>query len=182
MTKVSRVFQVMNISLLVLFFIEMVMLFSKIDLIPFIIMGIVCGLIIILNNTNEDFFYNDVVVKDTSLIFRFIFLALIDTLLFCSFLVLGIENMAVSIISLLCVSKLFRFVIYGFIFPLLISYFVSWFWTENKPNLSIWYALIMPNSMGIFYKVFFVFLMLGILICLYWEKYFVLISLITQFF
>lgn len=182
MTKISKVFQIMTLSLLVLFFVEMVMLFSQIDLVPFIIIGFTCGLSIILRNNSDDFFYNENTIKDTGIVFRFILIAIIDILLFSCFLAIGIENIAQWVLSLLNSVKVVRFLFYGILFPLVTSYFMTWFWTDNKPNLSILYAIVMPNSMGTFYKILFVNLLIGISICVFWSEYFNIVSGLLRFF
>ena len=182
MTKVNKVYQMMSFVLLILFFVEVVMLFSQIDLIPFVIIGFVCGLSIILRNSSEDFFNNENTIKDTKLIFRVISLSIIDILLFASFFVLGIENMAAWFVALLNGSKLIRFGIYGFIFPLITSYFMTWFWTDNKPNLSIFYAIVMPNTMGSFYRILFFNLLVGIGVCVMWADYFNIVNMLLKFF
>ena len=182
MTKINKIYQVMMFSLLVLFFIEMVMLFSQIDLIPFIFIGGVCGLSIILNNNSEDFFYSESMGKDTKIILRIILLSIVDMLLFCCFLLLGIESLSTWIIGLLTDYKIVRFALYGFIFPLIAGYFLTWFWTDNKPNLSVLYAIVMPNSMGTFYKILFICLVIGLLVCVFWTDYFSLVNTLLRFF
>lgn len=182
MTKVSKVYQIMFFILLLLFFVEVVMLFSQIDLIPFVIIGFVCGLSIILRNSSEDFFNNENIIKDTKLVLRVISLSVIDILLFASFFVLGIENIANCVVTLLHTSKLIRFAIYGFIFPLITSYFMTWFWTDNKPNLSIFYAVVMPNTMGSFYRILFFNLLVGIGVCVLWVDYFNIVNMLLKFF
>ena len=182
MTKISKVFQILGVGSLIIFFVEMVMLFSQIDLVPFIVMGFICGLSIILRNTSEDFFNNENTIKDTNLIFRFVFIAIIDILLFSCFLVLGVDNIASWFFVLLNEYKIVRFFIYGLVFPFITSYLMTWFWTDNKPNLSILYAIVMPNSMEVFYKILFVNLLVGIFICVCWSEYFNIVSGLLKFF
>ena len=182
LTKISKVYQWFGFIALIVFFIEMVMLFSQIDLIPFIVMGFICGLSIILRNTSDDFFYNENNVKDAGLVFRFIFMMLIDILLFGSFFVIGIDNIALWVSTLLNDYKIIRFVVYGLIFPFITSYFMTWFWTDSKPNLSIFYAIVMPNTTGAFYKILFVNLLVGIGVCVMWEDYFNIVNMLLKFF
>ena len=182
MTKVNKVYQIMMFVLLILFFIEMVMLFSQIDLIPFIFMGVVCGLSIIFKNNSEDFFYSEANSKDTKIILKIILLTIIDLLIFGCFILLGINNIANWVITLLTDYKAIRFLLYGVVFPLIMGYFLTWFWTDNKPHLSVLYALIMPNSMGTFYKILFVCLVIGLLVCVFWTDYFSLVNTLLRFF
>lgn len=182
LAKMSKVFQGLGFLAIIILFIEMVMLFSQIDLVPFIIIGLVCGLSIILRNSSEDFFNNENTIKDTGLVFRFVFVAIVDILLFSCFMVLGIENIANWISFLFHNYKIVRFAFYGLICPIITSYFMTWFWTDNKPNLSILYAIVMPNSMGAFYKILFVNLLVGIFICVCWSDYFNIVNGLLKFF
>jgi hypothetical protein len=90
--------------------------------------------------------------------------------------------MALWFVNLLNTSKLIRFAIYGFIFPVITSYFMTWFWMDNKPNLSIFYAIVMPNTMGAFYKILFFNLLVGIGICVLWADYFNIVNMLLKFF
>ena len=182
MTKISKIYSSMLFGLLVLFFIEMVMLFSQIDLIPFIFIGFVCGLSIIFKNNSEDFFYSESTTKDTKIIFRVILLTIVDMLVFALFILLGIGNIADWVITLLTDYKVVRFALYGVVFPLITGYFLTWFWTDNKPHLSVLYAIVMPNSMGTFYKILFVCLVIGLLVCVFWTDYFSLVNTLLRFF
>ena len=56
----------------------MVVLFCNIDLIPLILIGIVCGFIIIIRNSNDDFFYATGEIKETRVIFKFIFMSIVN--------------------------------------------------------------------------------------------------------
>lgn len=158
------------------------MLFSQIDLIPFIFIGITCGLSIILKNNSDDFFYSENTTKDTKLVFKIILLTIVDLLVFSCFILLGIENIATWVISLLTDYKVVRFALYGLIFPIITGYFLTWFWTDNKPHLSVMYAIILPNSMGSFYKILFGCLVVGLLVCVFWTDYFSLVNTLLRFF
>ena len=57
MTQTNKIFNFLNTFMLIIFFIEMLILFLNIDIIPLLLIGVVCGLIIIIRNSNDDFFY-----------------------------------------------------------------------------------------------------------------------------
>ena len=71
----NKVFQTLNLVMVVIFFIQMVVLFCGIDLLPFLAIGLICGLVIILRNSSEDFFYSSGESGDTGTILKFIGLA-----------------------------------------------------------------------------------------------------------
>ena len=182
MTQTNKIFNFLNTFMLIIFFIEMLILFLNIDIIPLLLIGVVCGLIIIIRNSNDDFFYGSTEVTETKSIFKFIFFSLLDILIFTIFLIYGIENISNVLIYLLNSSHIFRFVLYGVIFPIILSYFMAWFWMDSKPNLSILYALIAPNSLGTYYKFLFANLCVGLLVCMNWETYYSFVSYFVNFF
>ena len=160
----------------------MVVLFCGIDLLPFLAIGIICGLVIILRNSSEDFFYGSGDITDTKIVLKFIFFACLNIFIFSMFMLLGIENIANMAINLLNTNKFVRFGLYGLIFPIIISYFISWFWYDEKPNLSIFYALTAPNTMGLYYKLFLILSGVGLFICVNWVDYYAIVGSLLRFF
>lgn len=178
----NKVFQTLNLVMVVIFFIQMVVLFCGIDLLPFLAIGLICGLVIILRNSSEDFFYSSGESGDTGTILKFIGLACLNIFVFSMFILLGVENIANMAINLLDSSKLFRFTLYGLIFPMVISYFIAWFWYDEKPNLSLFYALTAPNTLGLYYKLFLILSGIGLFICVNWVDYSDIVSSLLRFF
>ena len=52
MTKISSFFQKLNIFLFLILFLEGVILFSEIDILPILFIGVICGFIIVIRNRN----------------------------------------------------------------------------------------------------------------------------------
>ena len=182
MTKVGKVFQVFFFISVFIFFIELTMIFSQIDIVPFIAIGVLGGLTIFLRNSSDDFFNAENNYKDSKLIIKFILLTILNILIFSIFILLGIENIALFILNLLHSVKIIRFILYGLLFPVVISYLLTWFWTDNKPNLSILYAIVMPNSVGAFYRLLFFNLFIGAFVCIFWDNYYSIVDGLLRFF
>ena len=180
MSKTTKIFKITTIVSLILLCIEIIMLFSQIDLIPIIIMGISCGLIIILRNRNEDFLYSENNYSDVNLIISTIFLLMLDLFLFISFILLGVDNLALYIIGILNTNKFIRFILYGIVFPYIISYFIVWFWSNDKPKTFLIYSFILPEKYGYTLKIVFLNFIIGLAICVFWKDYFSIATLLIN--
>lgn len=161
----ANILQKLNMGLLFLFVIELFMAFSNVDLIPLFLIAIISGLILFLRR-NESFESSEE-YSDTKGVITFVLSGILIGLIFVFLLYYGIENIGAYILNLLNINKLFRFVLYGLIFPFVLSYFITWLWLDEKP-IQIQNKYI--NCLT-FPKVLLATLILGVLVCIYWEGY-----------
>lgn len=172
----TKTIKLLNNLLLFLFIIELFMIFSGVDLIPLFLIAIVGGLILFLRH-KEDFEsgedYND--VKG---ILTFVLSGIAIALVFITILYYGVEVIDGYILNFLNTNNIFRFVLYGLVFPFVLSYFITWFWLDEKP-ISISNKYI--NCLT-FPKVLLVSLIIGVCVCIFWEKYMGLAILVVGLF
>lgn len=165
MSKVQNIFKGLNTLVLILFSIEFLVLFCEIDLFPILFTGFICGFLIVLNNRKGVFFTDLVSEKDVKHIIFFLIISFLVVSLFVLFLIFGISNISSYILAQLMNNKIFRFFVYGFLFPCFISYLMIWCWSDEKPT-HLTYSILGTGSKFVFVNLF-----IGILICMNWEYY-----------
>lgn len=176
MSRVQSIFKGLNILVLILFIIECLVLFCEIDLFPMLFVGFICGFLIVLKNRKGVFFTDLINEKDVKHIIFFLILSFLVVLLFVSFSIFGISNISSYILLNLTGNKIFRFFVYGLLFPCIISYLMIWCWSDEKPT-HLTYSIMGSGSKFLFANLF-----IGILICMNWEFYIGLSSSFLQIF
>ena len=121
MTKISSFFQKLNIFLFLILFLEGVILFSEIDILPILFIGVICGFIIVIRNRNGVLLEDNVYVSDIKSIITFLIFSIVVVLVFFTYLTTGVSVISALVSSLLNDYKWFRFLIYGVVFPLIFN-------------------------------------------------------------
>ena len=165
----------LRLSIYCLLFIELLIIFWNVDILPFLVISLTSGGVILYNYLtiykdddtvdSSDFLHKS--TKKENIIF--LFLILLTILLFS--LICFIDNKLVGelLLGLLNNSIYIRFMLYGIIYPIIFSYFVTWTYTDIKP--------IHPDNLIIYSKILFVSACVGLLVCIFWEKYsFIMLS------
>ena len=75
----------------------------------------------------------------------------------------GGEFLGGVILTLINGSKIIRFLMYGALFPNLFTYTVTWVYTDIKP--------VQMENINIFLKLLFISLSIGLLVCINWDIY-----------
>lgn len=175
MTKVNKIFNILSTVVFWIFCFEMMFLLSFIDLLPVIVIGLVCGLIIMVKYRNGDIFSQINDVKEAQSIISFLILSFVSCIIFILFICLGTENLAVYFVQYLNESKLFRFCVYGVLLASVSGYLMTWCWTNNKP-------FEVNTDFGTLTKIFLFNYIVGILICIYWENYLLMSTYVMNIF
>lgn len=174
MSKINTVFKRISYIFGIIFIIELFTLASFIDLIPFFFTGLISGIIIAIKHRSDDD-----TLKDIS-IFRNDIFSIIFTLLLCFitviigilFAIIGVKNIANSILVLLNTSIYFRFAIYGFLFPIINTFFINWCVTGYSPFEHI--------SVSVFTWVLVITLFIGLFLCMLWDYYYIVAEFILN--
>ena len=175
MTKISSFFQKLNIFLFLILFLEGVILFSEIDILPILFIGVICGFIIVIRNRNGVLLEDNVYISDIKSILTFLIFSLVVVLVFLAYLTKGVSVISSIVLSLLNDYKWFRFLIYGVVFPLIFTYLMLWCWSDVKPFSD-------RVDIELFMKIILINLFLGIIVCINWEGYLNIANFILSIF
>ena len=175
MSKMKNVFQKLSSVILGLIFLELFVLSMYIDILPFIYTCFICAFFLIVMHRTEGNFRDLFVFKKdvTSIIFTILLCFVLITIAIL-YSVLGIEKISLGIINLLNMSIYFRFLIYGFIIPVVNIFLMSWCYTGVSPFESISLDVVTILSM--------VNLFIGLFICMNWQGYLFVANMILNFF
>lgn len=154
-----------NLFLFSVLIIEYLLLTCAIDLFPLLFCGVVCGFFIIVNNRNKMRQSSHVIIsqEETSSIVSYIVLTFVVLLIMGIYIIRGLPAIWGSFSLWLDNSHIFRYVIYGLIYPILSSLFITYCITDVNP-----FEQLMIN---VFIIVLFITLFMGLGICMYWESY-----------
>ena len=173
--KIARYFNIFLMTILVL---EYICFNCTVDLIPFTACSIVCGICILSHNKQEEYQdgYTTVTVQrgEEIGIVSYLILSVIVLLIGFVFVIRGLPVLWETLIYMLNNFKVFRYIIYGLLYPVIFSTFITYCYTETNPMEQL--------HVDVFFILLFVTLFIGIGICMNWESYFLFAQTVVNIF
>lgn len=173
---ISKFSKYINMALMFVLIIEYILLTCTVDLYPLLLCGFICGVFVIVNNRGKSDNDSSVTIRQggTLNIVSYIILTFIVFVIAFIYVIRGLPIIWGSFSYLLDTSRIFRFVIYGLIYPVVSTLFITYSVTDTNP-----FEQLMIN---VFIVVLFITLFLGIIICMNWEWYINLASYLVNIF
>lgn len=165
--KVMKVFNKLSTVVFWLFCLEYLVLSCELDLFPSCLMGIMCVACLYIKSKSEtEFIYQEEQKNDVREIIKFLLLSLFVIVIFLIYLTFDISVISMSILNILNNFKIVRYLLYGLIYPFILSYLMFYCW-DNEQAI---------NSEGItmnphFYYILISNLYAGFIVCYNWNLY-----------
>ena len=140
------------------------------------ICGFVCGIFVIVNNIGKKNSDSSVTIQqgNTLSIISFLILSFIISLIALIYVLRGLPFIWESFSTLLTNSKIFRYIIYGLIYPIISSLFITYSFTDINPFEEL--------RIDVFFVILFITLFVGIIVCLNWTWYINIASYLVNIF
>lgn len=178
----KRFSKYVNLIFAAMLTIEYIIFTCSVDLIPLIFGILVCGIFVIVRSRNDNDLgdgVENVIISsgeesETLSIVLMIILSFFVVSIMVIFGIVGLNNLWETFSITLSNSHIFRYVIYGLIYPLFLSYFMTYTYTDvNTMNT------LLINVFGIFLLIN---LFIGLIICMNWGMYLNIANFVVNIF